>query len=76
MASTSSSASTSAFPSSSSGGISEVVTGVTGAVVTLVVVFGLEVLIMSLGGLRLVSKKRLAAEAGSLAGRVVVNPKP
>jgi hypothetical protein len=47
--------------SSSSGGISKVVAGVIGAMVTLAVILGLEALIMLLGGLRLVNKKRLSA---------------
>jgi len=60
--SSSSSASASASSqSSSSGGISKAVAGVIGAMVTLAVILGLEALIMLLGGLRLVSKKRLGA---------------
>jgi hypothetical protein len=47
--------------STSSGGISNAVAGVIGAMVTLAVIFGLEALIMLLGGLRLVNKKRLGA---------------
>jgi hypothetical protein len=47
--------------SSSSGGISKAVAGVIGAMVTLAVILGLEALIMLLGGLRLVNKKRLSA---------------
>lgn len=52
-------------PSSSSsdngGGISKAVAGVIGALVTLAVVLGAQILIMLLAGLRVVSKKRLAA---------------
>lgn len=62
--SSSSSASASASgpsQSSSSGGISKAVAGVIGAMVTLAVILGLEALIMLLGGLRLVNKKRLGA---------------
>lgn len=60
-ASTAPAATTSATPSSSSssGGVSKAVAGVIGAIVTLVVVLGLVVLIMLVGGLRLVSKKRM-----------------
>ena len=49
------------------GGMSNVVAGVVGAMVTLAVILGLEALIVLLGGWRLVSKKRLAArtDAGS-----------
>ncbi|TVY36394.1 hypothetical protein LSUB1_G004763 [Lachnellula subtilissima] len=62
--SSSSSASASASASSqssSSGGISKAVAGVIGAMVTLAVILGLEALIILLGGLRLVNKKRLGA---------------
>ena len=57
---------------SSSGGMSKAVAGVVGAMVTLAVILGLELLIMLLGGLRLVSKKRLSragtpVETGSVA---------
>lgn len=47
--------------SGNSGGVSKVVAGVIGAVVTLAVVLGLEGLVMLIGGLRIASKKRLAA---------------
>ena len=47
-----------------SGGISNPVAGVIGAMVTLAVVLGVEGLIMLIGGLRLASKKRLAASEG------------
>ncbi|RDL36617.1 Uncharacterized protein BP5553_05969 [Venustampulla echinocandica] len=57
--STASSTSSKSSPSSS-GGVSKVVAGVIGALVTLAVVFGLEALIMLVGGLRLVNKKRLS----------------
>lgn len=56
--STGSSGSATAVASSSSG-ISTAVAGVIGAMVTLAVILGLEALIMVLGGLRLVNKKRL-----------------
>jgi hypothetical protein len=45
--------------SSSGGGISTAVAGVIGAMVTLAVILGLEALIMLVGGLRLINKKRL-----------------
>jgi hypothetical protein len=51
---------------SSGGGISKAVAGVIGAMVTLAVILGAEILIMIAGGLRLVSKKRLTS--GSPAG--------
>ena len=47
--------------SSSSGGMSKAVAGVIGAMVTLAVILGLEALVIVLGGLRLVNKKRLGA---------------
>lgn len=50
--------------SSSSGGPSKVVCGVIGAMVTLGVILGVQLLIILLGGLRVVSKKRLANGAG------------
>ena len=46
------------------GGLSKAVAGVIGAMVTLAVVLGVEGLIMFVGGYRLASKKRLAAQAG------------
>lgn len=62
----SSSASASSSSSSSNGsGISNAVAGVIGAMVTLGVVLGLEVIAMLLGGLRLAKKKSLAASAGT-----------
>ena len=57
----SSSSATSTSTSSSGGGMSRAVAGVIGAMVALAVVLGVEALIMLLGGLRLVSKKRLGA---------------
>ena len=66
-----STSSPSSTPSSgSSSGISKAVAGVIGAVVTLAVILGAETLIMLVAGLRLVSKKRLAAASpiGSLGG--------
>nr|POE56783.1 lysosomal acid phosphatase [Quercus suber] len=52
---------------SSSGGLSPAVDGVIGAMVTLAVVLGLEALILVLGGLRVVSKKRVANANASIA---------
>lgn len=52
--------------SGGSGGVSKAVAGVIGAIVTLAVVLGLVVLTMLVGGLRLVSKKRM--HAGSSTG--------
>lgn len=48
----------------SGNGLSPAVNGVIGAMVTLAVILGLEALILALGGLRVVSKKRLAGGAG------------
>jgi hypothetical protein len=64
--STSTSASSTATAGSSSGNggaISKAVAGVIGAMVTLAVILGIEALIMLLGGLRLVNKKRLGGVA-------------
>ena len=52
---------------SGSGGISKAVAGVIGAMVTLGVILGLELLIMLVGGLRVVSKKRLAGAGAGAA---------
>jgi hypothetical protein len=52
---------------SSSGGMSRAVAGVIGAIVTLAVIAGVEALILLVGGLRLVSKKRLAVSPGSVS---------
>lgn len=52
-------ATASSTSSSSSGGVSKAVAGVIGAIVTLAVVLGLAVLAMFVGGMRLVSKKRM-----------------
>jgi hypothetical protein len=60
----SSSASASSSSSSNGSGLSNAVAGVIGAMVTLGVVLGLEVVAMLLGGLRLVKKKSLATSAG------------
>jgi acid phosphatase len=62
----SSSSSPSASSSSSGSGISNAVAGVIGAMVTLGVILGLEVLAILLGGLRLVKKSSLAASAGAV----------
>lgn len=45
----------------SSDGVSKPVAGVIGAIVTLAVILGVEGLILLIGGLRVASKKRLAA---------------
>jgi hypothetical protein len=60
--------------SSGGHGISKAVAGVIGAMVTLAVILGVEALIMLLGGLRLVNKKRLTdvSPAGSTSGPVKV----
>lgn len=47
-----------------SGGMSKAVAGVIGAMVTLAVILGLEAIVMLVGGLRLVNKKRLAGGSG------------
>lgn len=59
--STSASATATAGLSNGSGEISKAVAGVIGAMVTLVIILGIEALIMLLGGLRLVNKKKLGA---------------
>lgn len=59
--SASSTSSSTSSNSSSGGGMSLAVAGVIGAMVTLAVILGLEALVMLLGGLRLVNKKRLGA---------------
>jgi hypothetical protein len=64
--SSSPSGSPSSGSSSQGGGISKAVAGAIGAVVTLAFILGAEILIMLVAGLRLVTKKRLAA--GSPAG--------
>lgn len=70
----SNSTSSSNSSSSGSGGISKAVAGVIGAVVTLAVILGLELLVILIAGLRVVSKKRLAgAGAGTTSG--VAEPK-
>ena len=71
--STSSSPSATASSSSSGGGISKAVAGVIGAMVTLAVILGVEALILLIGGMRVVSKKRLAAGASPTSS--VANPK-
>lgn len=53
--------------SNGGGGISKAVAGVIGAMVTLGVILGAELLIMLVGGLRLVSKKRLNSAPSSVA---------
>ncbi|KAF1346483.1 histidine phosphatase superfamily [Delphinella strobiligena] len=49
--------------SKSGNGLSPAVNGVIGAMVTLAVILGLEALILTVGGMRVVSKKRLAGAA-------------
>lgn len=65
----SSSGSTTTSDSSSGNGLSPAVNGVIGAMVTLAVVLGLEALILVLGGLRVVSKKRLGGNGGVVASQ-------
>ncbi|KAK5109484.1 hypothetical protein LTR62_006936 [Meristemomyces frigidus] len=60
----SSSTTTAASQRESGNGLSPVVNGVIGAMVTLAVVLGLEALVLLVGGYRVVSKKNLAARAG------------
>lgn len=64
----SSSGASSSSSSSGGGGISKAVAGVIGAMVTLAVILGLLLLTMLVGGLRLVSKKRLAGTNTATAG--------
>jgi uncharacterized membrane protein YgcG len=69
------SGSSGASPSSSSssgggGGISKAVAGVIGAMVTLGVILGLELLFVLVGGFRLVSKKRLARTASGSSASI------
>lgn len=71
--STSSSPSATTSSSSSGGGISKAVAGVIGAMVTLAVILGVEALILLIGGMRVVSKKRLTS--GPSPTSSVVNPK-
>lgn len=63
----SSSSSASSTSSSSGSGLSNAVAGVIGAMVTLGVILGLEILAMLLGGFRLVKKKSLATSTGGAA---------
>jgi len=58
-----SSSSSSSSGSASGNGLSPVVNGVIGAMVTLAVVLGLEALVLLVGGYRIVSKKALASAA-------------
>lgn len=65
----STSSSTENSPSSSgSGGVSKAVAGVIGAMVTLAVLLGIAALVILVGGMRLVSKKRLGYGNGLEAG--------
>ena len=64
-----STSSTANSPSSSgSGGVSKAVAGVIGAMVTLAVLLGIAALVIVVGGMRLVSKKRLGHGNGLEAG--------
>jgi hypothetical protein len=54
----------------SGNGLSPVVNGVIGAMVTLAIVLGLEALVLLVGGLRVVSKKTLAANAAVVSETV------
>ena len=63
----SSSASTTSKESKSGNGLSPVVNGVIGAMVTLAVVLGLEALVLLVGGYRIVSKKTLASAAAPVS---------
>ena len=54
--------------SSGSGGVSRAVAGVIGAVVTLAVVLGLAVMVIFVGGMTLVSKKRMRASNSDHSG--------
>lgn len=62
------SASSSSKEGKSSNGLSPVVNGVIGAMVTLAVILGLEALILLVGGYRVVSKKRLASSVAPVTG--------
>lgn len=55
--------------SSGSGGVSKAVAGVIGALVTLAVVLGIAALVVVIGGMRLVNKKRLSQRNGLEAGQ-------
>lgn len=68
-----SSSSATSDSSTSGNGLSPAVNGVIGAMVTLAVVLGLEALVLLLGGLRVVSKKRLAGGAGGAVTSVAGN---
>lgn len=59
---------TMATTGSGSKGVSKAVAGVIGAIVTLAVVLGLAVLVMVVGGMRLVSKKRMNAGSSTSSG--------
>lgn len=62
------SASASSKESKGGNGLSPVVNGVIGAMVTLAVVLGLEALVLLVGGYRIVSKKALASSASHVSG--------
>lgn len=63
-----SSASSASSKSAGGNGLSPVVNGVIGAMVTLAVVLGLEALVLLVGGYRIVSKKALASAAAAPVG--------
>ena len=63
--SSSSSATSSSSSSSHHGGMSNAVAGVIGAMVTLAVILGVELLILLVAGLRIVNKKRLTSTNGA-----------
>lgn len=63
----SSSSSSDSSTESGSGGISKAVAGVIGAMVTLALILGVELLIVLVGGYRLISKKRLARPESNVA---------
>ena len=67
----SSSSSGTSSSSSSGGGMSRAVAGVIGAMVTLGVILGLELLIMLIAGLRLVRKKNLVGNTGGAGNSAV-----
>ncbi|KAL9107458.1 MAG: hypothetical protein Q9227_007655 [Pyrenula ochraceoflavens] len=67
-AASSSSQSSSSNSGSGGSGMSNAVAGVIGAMVTLGVILGIELLALFIGGLRVVSKKRLAGNDASPAG--------
>lgn len=59
----------------SGNGLSPVVNGVIGAMVTLAIVLGLEALVLLVGGMRVVSKKTLAARSAAVGTETVTGGK-